>query len=207
MRIGPGLAMPRQTLQPAVAKPPMEHLLAAFLMTPVVQGIDFRFGHMSVLPAGYRAVAEALFKGAITIEVDPVRLAGIKTETGGSISAMYVHPDNLIVVPRHDMMTDDEDRVTLFHEATHASQDRIKQVVSRVQDEGATQVAEMWLRLDSNISVDKKNEIVREVGTAMHARRGTSFPVVATENEIYRMNFVVRTVGGIVDGPLIYDGY
>lgn len=207
MGIGIGTGIPGGALQPAVAKLPMEHLLAVFLLTPVVQGIDFRFGHMAVMPAGYRAVAEALFRGVVTIDVDPVRLNAVKTATGGDVSAMYVHADNLIVVSRHDMMEDDEGRVILFHEATHASQDRIKQVVSRVQDEGATQVAEMWLRLDSGISVAEKNEIVREVGTSMHGRRGTSVPVTATQNEIYRMNFVVRTVGGIVDGPLIYDGY
>ncbi|MEM9032142.1 MAG: hypothetical protein AAGB18_05800 [Pseudomonadota bacterium] len=201
--------IPGQNVQSVVpAKPPptpMEHGLAALLLSPPVQSIDFRFGHINVMPSGYRAVAQALIDRRVTIDVNPEELNAIKLP-GGPPDGMYVVTENRIVVPRHNMFDDPEDIVTLFHEATHVVQDRMKQVISAVQDEGAAQVAEVWFLKEMGFSLATKHEMVLEVGEAMHARRQGK-PVVASQTEIYRMNHVVRQVGGIPDVALVMDGF
>ncbi len=140
---------------PALPKSPMEHQLAALLLTPIVQGIDLRYGHVGIMPAGYRMVAEALFQGRISIEVKPEELKQHQLK-GGTPLGMYDAKTNRIVVPRHDMMETEKGRVTLVHEAGHAIQDRKVQVISSVQSEGAVQAAEVWFMLESGISTHKK---------------------------------------------------
>lgn len=201
-----GQALPGFPPVPALPKSPMEHQLAALLLTPIVQGIDLRYGHVGIMPAGYRMVAEALFQGRIRIDVKPEELKQHQLK-GGTPLGMYDAKTNRIVVPRHDMMETEKGRVTLVHEAGHAIQDRKVQVISSVQSEGATQAAEVWFMIESGISTHKKNPIVLEVGAAMHGRRFSGKPVIATQNEIYRMNFAVMTVGGIADGASINDGF
>ena len=185
---------------------PMEFRLAGLLLSPLVQAIDLRYGHVAIMPAGYRLVAEALFQHRIRIEVNPDELAKHKLK-GGSPLGMYDGKTNRIVVPRHNMFESEEGVTTLFHEATHAIQDRQPMVISSVQAEGATQVAEVWFLLETGFSTAKKNSIVMEVGSAMHGRRVSEKPVVATNNEVFRMNFAVMTVGGIADGASVGDGF
>ena len=206
-RLPTQVAKPHPDCPPPPPPTPMEHLLAAELLTPAVQSIDFRFGHIAVMPAGFREVAQALIERRITIEVNQAELEAHKGNVkGGTPLGMYDVRCNRIVVPKHNMFENHEDKVTLVHEATHAVQDRMKQLISAVQDEGAAQVAEVWYRKEAGIPLDTKHPIVLEVGEAMHARRHEK-PVIATNMEIYRMNFVVRMVGGIADDAHVMDGF
>lgn len=66
---------PHIFIPPIFLRPSIEHRFANLLISDPVQQISFRFGHVHVLPAHFRAVADALKDGTLSVTFNPTALA------------------------------------------------------------------------------------------------------------------------------------
>ncbi len=149
------------------AMPDLGRSLSVLLMSAEVQKISFAFGSVIVLPEGFRAVAEGLAAGDISVKLEPTRLEKEKSD------AEYDADANAFSFRSNWVLTRPEGRGTAVHEASHAVADWRGRSTSIRSEEGAAYLAEALYHLNAG-SEDHAEvpDVVLEVAHAVRAQPG-----------------------------------
>ncbi len=176
----------------------LSHRLANLLLTPAVQTINFRFGHVHVFPSHFRAVAAAVRAGTLSVAFDPVRLA-----TEGSL-AEYDSGNDTFSFQSDMVMETAGGRATAVHEASHACADFRNRDTAIRHEEGAAHICEAWYLLNCGIDPTTAHlpANVIKAATDMRDRALPSVPVRATGTEI---NTVRRDMANLKYENAFYD--
>ncbi len=185
-------------IPPGFLRPALEHRFANLLVSPAVQAISFRFGHVHVLPEHFRAVAEGLRDGTLSVTFNPVALAA-----SGSL-AEYDSGPNTFSFQSDRVLESAQGRATAIHEASHAVADfRVGDTAIR-HEEGAAHICEAWylLNIGENPAAALPANVVA-AATAMRSRAASGGrPVRATASEI---NSVRRDMANLGYENAFYD--
>ncbi|RVT85241.1 hypothetical protein DXV76_05570 [Rhodobacteraceae bacterium CCMM004] len=201
----------------AVPRLPLSHAIAALLMTPVVQSIQFRFGYYKRTAKDWTAMAEALMQRRVRVRVD----AAAVTDIGDQTAAFYEPwgrdgvPRDTIVFPNHDTLSTPVGRATAIHECSHAIRDMRGGPDARLHDESAAYICGIWYQFATEgqaaIPGDAAEaRVLQEVVSALFQREpGREGVVRAQASEVNAMRAAVRRLGrkaGYTNTLIPYDG-
>lgn len=184
------MRFPHIFIPPIFFRPQIEHSFANLLISTPVQQISFRFGHVHVLPEHFRAVADGLRDGTLSVTFNPVALAadGSLAEYDSGPDTFTFQSDRVLDTPRG--------RAVAIHEASHAVADfRVGNTAIR-HEEGAAHICEAWYLL--NIGSDPSANLPAEVvtaATALRTRAEQGRPARATGTEINTVRRAMARLG------------
>ncbi len=153
---------------------------ANLLLAPEVQNINFRLGHVHVFPSHFRAVADGLRDGTLSVAFAAERLAKEDSD------AEYHSGENTFFFRSDTILEKLSGRSTAVHEASHACADFRNRNTAIRQEEGAAFMCEAWYLL--NLGIDPEVSLLPDEVVAvtkdMYARRQGNSPVNASGSEI-----------------------
>lgn len=185
---------PIRTADP-FAMPDLAHGIANLILKPEVTAIHFSFGSVLIMPEGFRAVAEALRGGKVTVRVDPDYLKSQDSD------AEYDAVKNELIFPTHMLLWTAAGRSTAVHEATHVIADWRRRSTAMRSEEGAAYVAEAWYNL--NVGGGDMSGIPDEVvgiAEAVRGRASSGAPVAMTGSEINAVRGEMARVKDVENG-------
>ncbi|MEY1555471.1 hypothetical protein AB3Y40_07520 [Yoonia sp. R2331] len=158
----------------------LSHRLADLLISPAVQTINFRLGHVHVFPSHFRAVSDALRDGRVAVNFEPARL------TAEGSDAEYDSGANAFAFASDGVLDTALGRATAIHEASHAGADFLKKGTAIRQEEGAAFICEAWYLLNTGVDPASSDVPANTIAAAraMRDRCLPSVPVNASANEI-----------------------
>jgi len=171
--------IPAILIPPIFIRPALEHRLANLLIDKNVQQISFKFGHVQVLPADFRKVADGLRSGKLKVTFNPTQLAA-----NGSV-AEYDGGTNSFVFESDAVLDDSAGRAAAIHEASHAVADLRTGSTAIRHEEGAAHICEAWylLNMGSDPTANFSTAVV-DAAKAMRKRAEKKRPTRATSGEI-----------------------
>lgn len=195
-----GAAFLRPIVIPTI---PLHIQIAALLMSDRVQGIAFYFGHVHVLPQYFRAVAQGLIDGRITVEVNATALAS-------DTEALYQAGPNHLVFRTNDILNTPAGRAKVVHECSHAAADSRRKSTAIRHEEAAAFICEAWYLDDDGIDADGNhnvNDTFFDIATALKSRASGSSPPAATGAEINDGREEIALIYGYPNGHNRNDGF
>ncbi len=184
------MRFPHIFIPPIFLRPSIENRFANLLISASVQQISFRLGHVHVLPAHFRAVADALRDGTLSVTFNPTALAA-----DGSL-AEYDSGSDTFTFLGDTVLDTAHGRAVAIHEASHAVADfRVGDTAIR-HEEGAAHICEAWYLL--NIGADPSATLPAEVVTAatgMRERAAQGRPVRGTATDINSVRRAMARLG------------
>lgn len=184
------ILFPHYVFPPVFFRPTLQHRFANLLIGDAVQKISFKFGHVHVLPAHFRKVADALRDGSLKVAFDPVRLAA------ESSVAEYDTGSNVFTFVGDGVLDTAKGRAVAIHEASHAVADLRTGTTAIRHEEGAAHICEAWylLNVGGDLTGDLSSEVV-SAATAMRLRAAQARPVRASSHEVNSVRRNMARIG------------